>query len=304
MTGFNHVSNIGQRDIVSSLEDNVKSFLDYSFLNIGAFVNVNIPLSNANSPGSHKLVAVSGDASLPYPKTWETPRKDWIYETGVSYQNSRPTNISGVYVNNAFLPAPTGSGSYGYALNYTQGRVIFNNNINANSQVYMNYSHRLIQIYKSSDNAWWKEIEKNNYNLSTYLSNNIQLPAIVLQIVPRSVSIPHELGNTANILQQDMMLHIFAETSVQRNNIIDILLKQKDNTIILYDINKVIKNNVQPLNYRGEINSQRLNYDQLVSRPLYILNKSYIINSVLSEIQSFSASLHHAVVRWTLEIFP
>lgn len=304
MTGFNHVFNIGQRDIVSSLEDNVKSFLDYSFLNIGAFVNVNIPLSNANSMGPHKLIAVSGDAALPYPKTWETSRKDWIYETGVSYQNSQPINITGIYLNNVFLPVPTGSGSYSYSLNYPKGRVTFNNNINSNSQVYMNYSHRLVQIYKSSDNIWWKEIEKNNYNPSTYLSNDIQLPSIVLQIVPRSVSIPHELGNTANILQQDMLLHIFSETSIQRNNIIDILLKQKDNTIILYDINKVIKNNVQALNYRGEINNQRLNYDQLVSNSSYILNKSYIINSILSELQSFSAGLHHGVVRWTLEIFP
>lgn len=304
MTGFNYVHSIGQRDIVSSLEDNIKSFLDYSFLNIGAFVNVSIPLSSPNTIGPHKCIPISGDPSLPYPKVWAAPRKDWIYETGVSYQDLSATNISGVYLNNTFLPAPTGSGNYGYSLNYSQGRITFHNTINSNSQLYLNYSYRLIQIYKSSDNSWWREIEKNDYNPSTYLSNDIQLPSIVLQLVPRSVSIPHELGNSANILQQDMLLHIFTETSTQRNSIIDILLKQKDNTIMLYDINKVIKNNVQSLNYRGEINSQRINYDQLINNPNYILNKCYIINSILSELQSFSAGLHHGVVRWTLEIFP
>lgn len=301
MSGFNHVSNIGQRDIVSSLEDNIKSFLDYSFLTIGGFVNVSIP-SNPNIDGYHKLVAVSGDPALSFPKTWQAPRKDWVYETGVSYNNLYPTSISGLYLNGTFLPSPTGSGSYGYYINYSDGRVTFNNNINSNSKLYINYAYRLVQIYKSSDNSWWKEIEKNNYNPSSYISNDIQLPAIVLELIPRSVSIPHELGNTANILQQDLLLHIFSENSVQRNNIIDILLKQKDNTIILYDINKVIKNNAQSINYRGEININRMNYNQLITN--YSLNKAYIINSVLSELQSFSAALHHAIIRWTVEIFP
>ncbi len=304
MSEFNHVSDIGQRDIVSSLEDNVKSFLDWSFLKIGAFVNVSIPLSNSNNPGPHKLTVVSGDPSLVYPRTWIAARKDWIHETGILYKNNSPINISGVYLNDTFLPAPSGSGAYTYSLNYPEGRIIFNNNVNANSKVCMNYAHRLVQVYKSSDNARWKEIQQNNYNPSNYISNYIQLPAIFLQVVPRSVSIPHELGNTANILQQDMLLHIFTENATQRNNLVDILVKQKDNTIILYDINKVIKNNVNSFNFKGEINNNRLNYDQLINNNNYLLNKSYIINAFLSELQSFSASLHHGVIRWTLEIFP
>jgi len=303
MSQFNHVSDIGQRDIVSSLEDNVKSFLDWSFLQIGAFINVSIPLSNPNI-GYHKLIPISGDPSLTYPRVWQAARKDWVYETGISYKNISPTSISGIYLNDTFLSAPSGSGSYSYSLNYPEGRVTFNNNVSASSKVFMNYSYRLVQIYKSSDNAWWKEVEKNNYNPSNYLSNDIQLPSIVLQIVPRSFSIPHELGNTANILQQDMLLHIFSENSTQRNNLIDILLKQKDNIIMLYDINKVIKNNKNSLNFKGEINTNRLNYNQLINNNGYLLNKCYIINSFLSELESFSSSLHHGIVRWTLEIFP
>lgn len=304
MSQFNHISDIGQRDIISSLEDNIKSFLDWSFLQIGAFINVSIPLSNPNNPGTHKLFPASGDPTLNYPKTWIAARKDWIHETGVSYKNTSPINISGVYLNDVFLPAPSGSGNYTYNLNYPEGKLTFNNNVNASSKVYMNYAYRLVQIYKSSDNSWWKEIESNNYNPSNYISNHIQLPSIFLQLVPRSLSIPRELGNTANILQQDILLHVFSDNSVQRNNFLDILVKQKDNTIILYDINKVIKNNVFPFNFNGTINPNRLNYNQLIDNNQYILNKCYIINSVVSELQSFSASLHHGVIRWTCEIFP
>jgi len=37
--GFNHISSIGDRQILSSIEENLKSFLDWSFINIGGFIN-------------------------------------------------------------------------------------------------------------------------------------------------------------------------------------------------------------------------------------------------------------------------
>ncbi len=43
--GFHNVENISDRPAISQLEDNIKSFLDYSFLKIGGFINVNIPTS-------------------------------------------------------------------------------------------------------------------------------------------------------------------------------------------------------------------------------------------------------------------
>ena len=308
MTTFNHITDIGQRDIVSSLEDNVKSFLDWSFLKIGGFVNVNIPAVTGNGP--HKLIPVSGDPSVTYPKTWESNRKDWIYETGVSYNNTSPNNIAGINLNGTFLPGPTGSGTYSYWINYPLGRVTFDNNVSATSSVTVSYSFRFIQVYKANENSWWKDIRDNSYNPSiattgtAYKANAIQLPAIVLETSPRSVSIPNELGSTANILRQDLLLHIFTENPVHRNNIVDILLKQKDKALNLYNINKVVKNNIQSLNYRGEANISRLNYDQIVNNDYYALKRCYIHDAVLSELQSFSASLHHGVVRWTMEIFP
>lgn len=311
MTTFNHVTDIGHRDIVSSLEDNIKSFLDWAFLNIGGFVNVDIPLS-ISSNGYHKLTTVSGDPSVTYPRTWESARKDWVYETGINYGSGslNPNQISGIYLNNTFLPAPTGSGSYSYYIDYPKGRINFTNNVSATSTVALSYAFRLIKIYKSSDNLIWKDIIYNKYNPGVnstdpkYSANNIQIPAIVVEITPRTISTPYELGNTANILQQDVLLHIFSETSTQRNSIIDILLKQKDKTLNLYDINKVIKNNKQPLNYRGEINPNRLNYDQISNNLSYVSNRCYLINSFLSETESFSPSLHYGVVRWSAQIYP
>lgn len=309
MTTFNHVNDIGQRDNISSLEDNLKSFLDWSFLNIGAFINVDISTSGLSGGDFSKLKPVSGDPTVVYPKVWESPKKDWIYESGISHNGISPNTITGVNLNGTVLPAPTGSGAYSYHINYPLGRVCFNNNISAKSDVRLSYSYRLVQIYKSSDSPWWKEIVENSYNPSilqdsSSLYNKIQLPAIVIDIAPRSISIPYELGTTTNILVQDVMIHVFSESPVQRNSLIDILLKQKDKMLNLYNIQKIIKQNRQPLNFRGEPNPNRLNYDQIYNDQSFYLSRAYIKNAVLSELKAFSNNLYHGVLRLSIEIYP
>ena len=42
-TNFYHIDRYGKYNILSQLEDNMKSFFDTAFLNIGAFININKP---------------------------------------------------------------------------------------------------------------------------------------------------------------------------------------------------------------------------------------------------------------------
>lgn len=306
MSKFNHVYDIGQRNVISSLEDNLKNFLDWGFLNIGGFIDANIPASGSAGPSFAKPV---NDPSFPSNSIWETSRKDWVYESGVAHSNRSPINISGIYLNNTFLPAPSGSGSYIYSLNYPLGRISFNNPVSSNSRVCLNYSYKYVQIYKANESVWWKELQNN-----TYFSNNpdynitsnhrIQLPSIIIETAPRTALMPYELGTTENIVDQDVLLHVFTDNPVQRNSIIDTLILQKDKTLYLNDISKIIKDNVNPLDYRGQPNINRLNYDQLQNNTAYFLKKCFIKNSSLTETNAFSSSLYNGVVRWTLEIFP
>ena len=312
MTSFHNVSDIGQRNVISSLEDNMKSFLDWSFLNIGGFINVNIPTSGFLGGNFHQMKTVV-DPAKPVNKVWETSRKEWVYESGVVHNNSSPIRISGIYLNNTFLPAPTGSGNYTYRMNYPLGRVTFDNPVSSNSNVSLNYSYRYVQVYKANESVWWKELQTETYNsanfktdpdLSITSNHRIQLPAIIIETTPRTVLTPYELGTSENIIQQDLLLHVFTENPVHRNSIIDTLLLQKDKVLYLYNINKVIKNNVNSLNFSGEPNPNRLNYDKLSTNPLYILKKCNIKQASLSELNAFSHSLYNGVVRWTIEIFP
>jgi hypothetical protein len=308
-TQFHHVNSIGEKNRISSLEDNLKDFMDWSFLQVGGFINVNIPTSGVKSSDFHTLVPVSEPSERS--KVWEAPRKDWVYESGVSYSSTSPIEISGVYLNNTFLPAPSGTGNYTYRMNHSLGRIDFDNFISSRSKVQLEYSYRYIQTYKANESYWWKEFQFDTFDPSKIrtsgdyaitANHRIQLPSIMIETIPRTVMTPKEIGNSSNIILQDVLLHVFSQNINQRNNIVDMLLVQKDNTINLYDTNLVIKNNLYPLNRDGTINSNGLMYPDLsTSYAKYWCN---IKNSTITELNNISSSLYNGIVRWSIEIFP
>lgn len=309
MSTFQHVNAIGEKNAVAGLEDNLKSFLDWSFLNIGGFVNVYSNTSGLYGSTFDTLKPVSDPSQKA--KLWEAPRKDWVYESGVSFESTSPIEISGVYLNGTFLPAPTGSGAYTYNMNYPMGQISFDNYISTNSIVKLEYSYRYIQTYKANESYWWKEVQSQTYNPANFSSNGdysitanhrVQLPAIMIETIPRTVLIPREIGNTDNVIIQDVFLHIFTENINHRNTVAETLLLQKDKTLALYDVNKVVKNNVFPLNAQGFPNPSGLNYPELSIN--YRQHWCTIKDSTISELNTLSSSLYNGIVRWSVEIFP
>ena len=285
MTQFHNVRSITQKDKISSLEDNLKSFLDWSFLNIGGFVNVGNPSPAISGTSGFHTLKLAPDPTVAGNRLWQSIRKDWVYESGVNYNNTSPTIFSGVYLNNIFLPSPTGSGSYGYSVNYPLGQIKFNNAVSSSSSVVASYSYRYIQTYKASDSIWWKEVQKETYIPSNYKANGdysitsthrVQLPAIILELAPSTKLKPYELGTTENIWTQEIFLHIFAQSATQRNTLIDILIAQKDKVLHLYDSDAVAKTLSFGLDKYGAINPNGKNYPQLVDEFQY--NYFTIIN--------------------------
>lgn len=312
MNGFQHVKNINEKQAISLLEDNLKSFLDYSFLQIGGFINVENAASGLYGNSFSKM-SVAYDPVRSSGTVWETPRKDWVYETGILHEGRSPIPISGIYVNNSFVPAPTGNTGNQYYIDYNNGNIIFSSPKPSTTNININYSYRNIQIYKANESSWWTEFQRYHYdstNLNKINSNikignhKIQLPCIIIETTARTSQEPYELGNTKNIINQDILLYIYTENLIQRNNIIDILILQKDNQTYLYNLNKIIKEQKWPLNSNGSINSNGLSYSQIMSNISYLLNTYYISNAVISELGSISSALHFGIIRWSLKIYP
>ena len=294
---FDNIDAFSDYSVMAQVEENLKAYLDYSFLNIGGFVNVSS--GNTIYSVNNTRTTVSQASYVPG-KTWETYRKDWVYETGISYNGTSPTRVSGVSVNNIFLPTPTGSGNYGYKLDYPNGQIIFNKPIPTGSKVFVNHSYRKCQVYKSSTTNWWGEFRNAVYS---DLPNeySIQTPAIVIEPTNRSNLIPYQLGDRSFFVDQDMLLYIFADSAIERNNISDMIRLQKEKNLYMYDINKVIKNGVYPLQYDGQINNSGQNYPSLLNNVNYSYLKLFIKDVNLLGLETYSKKLFWCILRLTTQ---
>jgi len=251
-------------------------------------------------------------------QVWQAFKKDWVWETGVEYypdpkycDNFSPINISGIYVNNNFLPGPTGVANSGYHINYPLGQIIFDKAIPKTSKVELNYSYRWCQVYKSSSDSSWKELQELTYSPNPSLNqtsagdysisanHRVQMPCIIIEPSSRTSSKPYQLGDYSQYQSQDFLLHIFTENSVDKNRICDIIRLQKDQIISLYDINKVVNSGVQPLNYNGSVNPNRLPYTELLSD--YCWNKTMFTDFGFIDMESKNKNLYWCIIRLTSE---
>lgn len=304
---FNNVNNINDMPSISFIEENIKKFIDYAFLEIGAFVNVHRPSPDLQGNQPFHVLNYVNDPSLPY-RVWESNRKNWIYETEIDYSSNKPIDISGIYINNTFVPI-TDTGPYSYDIDYNLGRIVFRNDMDTSLIVEAEYSYRHVQTHRSSDSLWYIELSdlsKFKFFGDYFVTGNhrIQLPCIVIDLAPRTVLTPYELGSIKNYITQDVMFYILAENKSKTINIADLLLSQKDNTFNALNLNKIIKDNVFDLDAFGHKNPNRIPYKILSNSIDYIKNQCIIKNTTIIGISSISSELHSSTVRWSVEIFP
>ena len=311
-TKFNKVSHIGNTLLSSEIENNMKWFLDWAFLGIGGWSNVTMPTSGAFG-GTFDTLRLVNDPSYSNGQVWEGARKDWVWETGSSYEGHDPIQISGVYVNGVLKG--TGDATYGHHYNYPLGRVVFDNPISTSDTVKVEYSYRNVQVYVADEAPWWDELQYNSlrvddaYYSSTgsgswgILANHrVQMPAIVLETVPRRRFKPYQLGDTSQFVQQDIVFHIVGENRWWRNQLVDILSYQIDSQIWLFKTDTLIESGAYPLDYRGMKVASPLNYNNVVNTPQYRYLLARMTDMSITEMESYDARLHEGTVRATLEV--
>jgi len=311
---FMGVDNIGSTLILNEIENNYKSFLDWGFLNLGAYTNVDIPTTNISGFDLH-ILKPTADPNQSSNRVWQSARKDWVYETGVSFgSGSSPIEISGVYVNGTLYPAPTGNATIGYKINYPEGKIIFNKSVPPASVVQLNYAYKNIQVYKMEEFPYWKEIQYRSLENKTGLSlsdkgdfavgseKRVQLPAVVIETVARTESKPFRLGDKSLIMEQDLLLHVLSDNPKDKNNIVDILRLQEDRFLWLYNTNEVVKSGLYPLNYDGSKNINGQNYYNIINNESLRWLKCRVTNVSVSDINFVNIRMYGSVVRVSNEI--
>ncbi len=311
-TTFTHVSQVGNTLLNSQLESNLKSFLDWGMLGIGGWFNVNIPTSGAWG-GTFDQLRLVDDPSYGEGQVWESARKDWVWENEVPYTGGSPISITGVSVDGTFYG--TGDATYAHHYNYPLGRVVFDNPIASTSTVKLEYSYRNVQVYIADQAPWWDELQYNSMRVDdssfsqvgsgnwAILSNNrVQMPAVVIEAVPRRTYQPYELGSSNNFITQDVLFHVVSESRWWRNQLVDIISLQKDKTLMLYDSNKLADSGAYPLDFRGMVVAPENNYSGLVSTAGYQFTSARITDMGVTEMESYNSMLHEGTVRASFEV--
>jgi hypothetical protein len=308
-TCFKSIKNINEDLILNIVESNLKMFLDWSFLCIGAWFDAKIPDNTIYGGTQHYRLFCTEDPSYEVGQVWQSIRKDWVWEYSASFNNLSPIKINGLYVNNKFIDINSNK----FYINYPEGKVVFSEPLSCNDLVLVNYSYRYVQVYRANDCPWFTLLQQSSFNTnnpdikqqnigewSVGPHHRVQMPSIIIEALSRSRSRPHEIGNNSLITEQDIAFHVFAENRNDRNKILDILRLQQDIVLYLYDTNAVSSNEDYPLNFNNDLKPNALTYPNLVEK--YKWKKCWIKNIGLIDILSSNPNLHQGIVKCTAEI--
>lgn len=316
MKGLQKVSNT---DMLTELEYNLKMWLDWALLCAGGWVDVNVPQTGIYN-GVESTLRYIADPSYSQGHVWEGFRKDWVWETGVEFDdngsNAEPVNITGVIVNGTSYGS--GDSTYGWHINYPLGRVIFESAIPTGSIVKCNYSYRWTQIETVDNAPWWHELQYRSHRaddthfIQNYQRgdwsigphNRVQMPAVVVECVARGMARGYELGNNALTLEQDINLNVIAESRIDRNKLLDYFRGQMDKTIWLFDTDSMIESGDYPLDYRGMRTGSKM-YPNLVSSTDnggHRWKRCDIVDTQIFQVDSWHPGLHEGKVKWIVEV--
>jgi hypothetical protein len=214
-----------------------------------------------------KLEKVSNDINYGDNIVYQSPYRDWVYETSLTMASgySEPIIASGVYISGVFYGK--NDNTYGHYIDYLNGRVIFKQSHNL-SDVYSDYARKIFTIIKTYPN---KDVSRNigqfNRDILTtvgYPSGVLTLPAIFIQCNTQEID-GYQLGGGQKLgISYD--LHIMAYDDTDCINLSDFLISKKGGSIKVIDFN----NAPFPLNEWGDYSTNYLNYSGLKSAyPIY-----------------------------------
>jgi len=317
VTSLVGIDNTQDATLSTILLDNFVTFYDWGFLDKGGFNSVTIP--NSGMYGGQKTdLRPAIDPNYPQYSVWQTFRENWVWETGIS-KTTQPIQISGIYVNNTFLPYTynPASGSYiggtgpsGYRLDFADGRVVFNQPIPPTSTVRLNYSYKWLKVDKAEGIPFFRQIQSNDFRIDNNFLNGsgewiqlgqtrIQLPAMFVEVVPNRTYQPFQLGG-GQWANTDIVFYVLADRESDCANILNIISYQNDRVIPLFDTNMISRSGAYPINFKGGLSDRQYTYPNWVNN--YFYNKCRIYNTNINNISQISVDFYLGTARCATQV--
>lgn len=303
---FKGESRFGKSQVMNTIEINLKSWFDWAFLQIGAFTNVAINHDSGLYGGNFTRLSKIYDPIYSENQVYESCKKDWVWENDTEFENIQYIEPV-VYVNDVEV--------FNYNINYPLGRVIFDSALTSSDIVKAEYTYRQVQTYIADQTDWWNELQFRSFRVDDSFFTNtengnwaigseqrIQMPCIIIEATSNggAKSSGFQLGDGSMMVRQGVNCYVLAEKRHDRNRIMDILRRQFDKTLQLFDVEDVAENDAFPLNYLGDIENASNTFCYLSTN--YPGLKCRFISTDLVEMVNVNPRLFSGIVRMTCEL--
>lgn len=271
----------------SLVKANLELWLNDIFLKEGMYQNVSTSETDIYNRDISVLVSTS-DESFVDGRVWQSAFKEWVHESGITpiYSVAAPIVASGVTVNSIFYPKDSGAIGYNplfaHAIDYRNGRIIFDSPISTSSIVQGNFAYKEItvdqaDVYENEQKEFYMETayKDNPYQTGVIIypeANSRTLPMVLIDIVDRT-SEPYELGAPANIAKFNTTLIVWSRDSYIRDTIEGMLSSRERSVLLGINFN----NAPDPLTYLNDKNPSFTNYDNFAQvTGVYFWRRIYI----------------------------
>lgn len=305
-TRLKGISDVRQSLLIEQIAENLIEFFNWALLEAEGFVNESVLTPGTDDPYALEQLMPVHLEGVPDGKIWEAVKSNWVWETGLEVPTP-PVVPTGVYVDGTFYNPP------GHYINFPEGRVVFEIPLPLSSVVQCEYAYRWINLY-DMDVPWYRNVvfdallveeqaKAQGGVIGLLQQNRAQLPLVVIEPVTRRRMKGKELGSGAHTIFQDVLFHVVAETSDDRDKIVDIISLNQDKTIYLYDVNARVAANEFALDWRGsKINEAKMYPDLVELPPVGFRWKKCFFNRMVCEEVTIKLPLHRGIVRATLEV--
>ena len=258
------------------VKSNLDLWLNNLFLKDGFFTDVSTGETDVYGRDISEMISVN-DPSYADGRVWQSAFKEWVHESGIMPTEpavTAPLVASGVTVDGVFYPkdpaAPGFNPAFSHALDYRNGRVIFDTPVALVSAVQGEFSYKEITVDLA---ATFENEQKEFFFETTYKDNPFQtgvltfpeensrtLPMVMIDVTQMSYD-AYELGNASNRLDLQGSFIVWARDDYMRDQIEDLVGSQEHVVALGIDFNTA----PYPLDYRNDKNPLFSSYDTLAN---------------------------------------
>lgn len=258
------------------VKSNLDLWLNDLFLKDGFFIDVSTGETDVYGRDISEMISTA-DPSYADGRVWQSAFKEWVHESGIiptEPTQAPPLVASGVTVDGVFYPKdPAAVGfnpAFSHALDYRNGRVIFDIPIVLTSAVQGEFSYKEITVDLADS---FENEEKEFFFETTYKDNPFQtgvltfpqensrtLPMVLIDVTQLSYN-AYELGNASNVADLQGSFIVWARDGYMRDQIEDLIGSQEHVVALGIDFNTA----PYPLDFRNDKNSLFSSYDTLAN---------------------------------------